>query len=256
MLQTVFNRAHLLLAANRRFALIHLIKIKGSSPGKQGFKMLVAEGERVGTIGGGDAELQMTRLALEAIAEGKSRSVSYELTSREGNLVTSLCGGVNEVFIEVFMEKPCLLLLGAGHVARAVASICRQLEYPFVVVDDRAEYAIKQDFPGALDVVWTKPSRYLSRDSMPRFAYVIGLGYNAAFDLDGLIPALKKLPETTRFGTIGSRAKFAKMTELAFKAGVSKQQWARVKCPVGLSIGAQTPAEIAVAIMAEVIGGK
>ncbi|MCC6573683.1 MAG: XdhC family protein [Planctomycetes bacterium] len=255
MLQTVFNRTAQLLAANRRFALIHLVKVKGSSPGKQGFKMLVAaDGERVGTIGGGDAEFQMVKLALNALAEGRSRSVQYELTTRPGNLVASLCGGTNEVFIEVFMEKPCLLLLGAGHVARAVASLCRQLEYPYVVVDDRAEYAVKADFPGALEVVWARPSKYLGRNDLPAITHVVGLGYNGSFDLDGLIPALVKLPNA-RLGAIGSKAKFAKMTETALKSGATREHWSRVKCPVGLAIGAQTPAEIAIAIMAEVIGG-
>lgn len=256
MFMAVFKRAAELLATNRRFALLHLVKVKGSSPGKQGFKMLLTpQGECVGTIGGGDAEFQMSRLAREAMAEGKSRTVQYELTSRPGNLVKSLCGGVNEVFIEVFMEKPCLLLLGGGHVSRAVGSLCRQLEYPYIVVDDRAEFARAEDFVGALEVACCKPSVFFARDTLPGITHIVGLGYNAEFDLDGLVPALTKLP-AARLGAIGSKAKFTRMSELARERGASTEQWSRVKCPVGLEIGAQTPAEIAVAIVAEVIASK
>jgi xanthine dehydrogenase accessory factor len=254
MLQELFTKATQLLKANKAFALVHLVRVKGSSPGKGGFKLLVGEdGELAGTIGGGDAERQMIAQARESLRLGQSRTVQYELSSRPGNLVKSLCGGTNEVFIEVFMPKPCLLLLGGGHVARAVAKLCEMLEYPFVVLDDRPEFARREDFPGALDVVLARGANYLTRQDIPAFSHVVGLGYDAEFDLDGLIPALAHLPATVRLGTIGSKPKFAKMTELARQRGVSNDQWARVKCPVGLEIGAQTPAEIAVAIMAEVV---
>jgi xanthine dehydrogenase accessory factor len=250
MLQELFTKATQLLKANKAFALVHLVRVKGSSPGKGGFKLLVGEdGELAGTIGGGDAERQMIAQARESLRLGQSRTVQYELSSRPGNLVKSLCGGTNEVFIEVFMPKPCLLLL----VARAVAKLCEMLEYPFVVLDDRPEFARREDFPGALDVVLARGANYLTRQDIPAFSHVVGLGYDAEFDLDGLIPALAHLPATVRLGTIGSKPKFAKMTELARQRGVSNDQWARVKCPVGLEIGAQTPAEIAVAIMAEVV---
>jgi xanthine dehydrogenase accessory factor len=249
----VFSRAADLLRANRAFALLHLVTVRGSSPGKAGFKMLVAAGERVGTIGGGDAERQMIAQAEQALAEGRSRRMEFELTMRPGNLVKSLCGGTNEVFIEVFMPKPCLLLLGGGHVARAVAKLCEMLEYPYVVIDDRPEFAKRDDFPGALDVVNARGPAYLTRKDLPNFTHVIGLGYDAEFDLDALIPALKTFPGAT-FGTIGSTAKFAKMTEAAAQRGA--KDWSRVKCPVGAAIGAQTPGEIAVAILAEVVASQ
>ncbi|MBZ0135576.1 MAG: XdhC family protein [Planctomycetes bacterium] len=254
MLHDVFQRAAELIRSNRKFALLHLVQVRGSSPGKTGFKMLVADdGERVGTIGGGNSELTMISQAVEAMGEGRSRRVAYELTNHPGNLVKSLCGGTNEVFIEVFMPKPCLLILGGGHVSRAVAKLCVLLEYPYVVLDDRPEYARPADFEGALDVVQARGGEYLSRPELPRFSHVIGLGYDAEFDLDALVPGVKTLGDDVKFGTIGSRLKYAKMGEVARQRGLTEQQWARVKCPVGMTIGAQTPAEIAVSIMAEVV---
>lgn len=254
MLIDVFSRAAELLRKNRKFALLHLVRVRGSSPGKSGFKMLLTEdGERIGTIGGGDAERQMLNQAAEALNEGRSRRIEFELTVRPGNLVKSMCGGTNEVFIEVFMPKPCLLILGGGHVGRSVAGLCEMLEYPYVVLDDREEFAKAEDFPGAIDVVRARGDEYLQRDDLPRFSHVVGLGYDAAFDLDALVPALRKLPDDVRFGAIGSKPKYAKMTDIAKQRGLTDEQWGRVKCPVGLSIGAQTPAEIAVAIMADVV---
>lgn len=254
MIQRVFQRAFELLRENRRFALLHLVKVKGSSPGKHGFKMIVsAEGERVGTIGGGDAERKMIEQAIAALDEGRSRTVNYELSRKPGNLVQSLCGGTNEVFIEVFMPKPCLLLLGAGHVSRAVAALCESLEYPYVVVDDRPEFARREDFPKALDVALSRPAAYLTRQDLPAFTHVLGLGYNAEFDLEGILPALKCLPAHVNFGTIGSKPKYAQLTQTAIERGTAPKDWERVKCPVGMNIGAQTPAELAVSIMAEVI---
>jgi xanthine dehydrogenase accessory factor len=248
----IFERAAALTRGNHAFALVHLVKVRGSSPGKAGFLMLVTGTETLGTIGGGDAELKMIAQAREALIEGRSRTVHYELSNRPGNLVKSLCGGTNEVFIEVFMPKPCLLLLGGGHVARAVAQQCALLEYPYVVIDDRPEFAQPSDFPGALDVVVARGPEYLTRQDLPGFTHVIGLGYNADFDLDAFAPALHRLPHA-QFGAIGSRAKYGQMTEQAARRGIAPEQWQRVKCPVGLSIGAQTPAEIAVAIIAEIV---
>lgn len=251
----IFDHAAALTRANRVYALVHLVRVKGSSPGKSGFLMLVTRDATHGTIGGGDAERQMTAQAREAIAQGRSRTVAFELSTRQGNLVKSLCGGTNEVFIEVFMPKPCLLLFGGGHVSRAVAQLCALLEYPFVVLDDRPDFSKPTDFPGALAVVTGRGAEYLARGDLPEFSHVVGLGYDAEFDLDGLIPALKVLPPEVKFGTIGSKPKFAKMTETAKQRDVSDAQWARVKCPVGMSIGAQTPAEIAVAILADIVAG-
>ena len=254
MLYDVFHRAAELIRLNRKFALLHLVQVRGSSPGKSGFKMLVTnDGERIGTIGGGDAELKMLAQATEAMREGRSRRVEFELTSRPDNLVKSLCGGTNEVFIEVFMPKPCLLLLGGGHVSRAVAKLCAMLEYPYVVLDDRAEFAQRDDFDRALDVVQSRGGEYLKGDDLPAFTHVIGLGYDAEFDLDALVPAVQRFGDTVKFGTIGSKPKYAKMGEAAIERGLSEDQWAQIKCPVGMSIGAQTPAEIAVAILAEVV---
>ncbi len=254
MLLKVFQRAIELLRENRRFALLHLVRVKGSSPGKHGFLLLLTPGgERVGTIGGGDAERQMIAQAHAALAEGKSRSVSFELTRKPGNLVQSLCGGVNEVFIEVFMEKPFLLLLGGGHVAQALAKLCEHLEYPYVVIDDRPEYSRKESFPGAMACEQSRPAPYLQSGKLPAFSHVIGLGYNAEFDLEGIVAGLKTLAAGVRFGAIASKAKHVRMSEIALERGITPEQWQRVKCPVGINIGAQTPAEIAVSIMAEVI---
>lgn len=252
----IFLRAAELTRLNRAFAMVHLVKVKGSSPGKSGFLMLVEPGATLGTIGGGDAERQMIAQAREAVAEGRSRTIAYELSRKPGNLVKSLCGGTNEVFIEVFMPKPCLLLLGGGHVARAVAQLCALLEYPYAVVDDRPEFALAADFPGALQVTCASAGDYLTRQDLPAFSHVVGLGYSADYDLDGLIAAIDRLPKTIHLGAIGSKAKFVQMTEIARSRGVAQDQWARVKCPVGLSIGAQTPSEIAVSIMAEVVAGQ
>ena len=252
-LADIFAHAANLTRANRAFALVHLVRVRGSSPGKSGFLLLVTPEAALGTIGGGDAERQMIAQARAALREGRSRTVHFELSTRPGNLVKSLCGGTNEVFIEVFMPRPCLLLLGGGHVSWAVGRLCEMLEYPYVVLDDRREFARAEHFGGALDVVRARGARYFARKELPAFSHVVGLGYDAEFDLDGLVPALKRMPAHVQFGAIGSKAKFARMTALARKRGISAKLWARVKCPVGMSIGAQTPAEIAVAIMADVV---
>ncbi|MCF6227500.1 MAG: XdhC/CoxI family protein [Planctomycetes bacterium] len=255
MIADVFHLAAQLTNANKPFALVHLLKVKGSSPGKSGFKMLVQpEGAVCGTIGGGDAEFQMTALARKAMNEGKSRTIEYALSRKPGNIVASLCGGTNEVYIEVFMPKPCILILGAGHVAQATASLCELLDYSYVIVDDREEFAKRETFAGAIDVACMKASEYLNQEDIPAFSHVVGLGYNAPFDLDGIIPALKQFPEAVKFGAIGSKAKYLQMTETALEMGATKAEWDRVKCPVGVNIGAHTPAEIALSIMAEVVG--
>ena len=135
----------------KELAIATIISAKGSTPREVGAKMMVlADGSIHGTIGGGSLEKRVIDLCLEAIDEGKSYSVHLPLDT-EG--VEMICGGEVDVFIEVYKNKPKLLIAGGGHVGYAIYEMAALLDFDIVVFEDREELLTKERFPKAYELV-------------------------------------------------------------------------------------------------------
>ncbi len=233
--------------AGEHVALATVIGVDGSAPRGAGARMLVwPDGRTLGTVGGGNFELQVTRAALDALREGRPRRFAVHLTRDLG----MCCGGAMEVYIEPMVPRERLIVFGAGHVARPTAVIARELGFDVTVVDARDEYATPERFPG-VTLVNEDPRRWARRLKTDARTWILVVTHDHALDQD-LLELL--LPGTYAWlGLIGSRAKVAKFFLRLRAAGVDEALFARVSAPVGLDLGAETPEEIAVAIAAEIV---
>jgi xanthine dehydrogenase accessory factor len=216
--------------------------------------LVFADGRTVGTIGGGCYENDAFWKAREALGTRKAQLVRYELTDDIAQETGLICGGQMEVYIEPIEPSPELYVIGAGHVGYHLARLAHEIGFHVHVVDDREKFANVERFPHAAEVVADDIPAWLARTAIPPHAYAVIVTRGHVNDLD----ALRALaPRELRYlGLIGSRAKVARIYDALIAEGLSADRLASVHAPIGLDIGAVTPQEIAVSILAELIAVK
>jgi xanthine dehydrogenase accessory factor len=248
----VLRRAAELADAGQPFALCTVTATRGSVPGKVGAKMIVdRHGVQFGTVGGAGLEEKTKALAVKCIADRKSATAKFDLAYFRPGALDSLCGGTVEVLVEFMGAVPHVLICGGGHVGLEVARLCDQLEYVYSVLDDRAEFAGAERFPRAHGLHVGLPEEFLPRADLSGYSHIIILGYSHRVDTDILYHCCKRF--TGYIGVISSKLKRREMFARVRERGVTEQELARVHAPLGIGIGAETPAEIAVSIMGGII---
>jgi xanthine dehydrogenase accessory factor len=233
-------------------ALATVVHTQGSMPRHAGSKLLIrADRSIVGTIGGGAMEARVIDAALEVIATGESRLETYELNTLEAG-DPGICGGSAQIFIEPIGGPPTLLVIGAGHCGVELANLGKWLKYRVILADDREAYCNETNAPGLDEYVICPPGEITDHVTVDRRTYVAAVTRGLPVDRD-LIPALLKT-DAAYIGLIGSRRRWA-LTVQALKTdyGLTERDLERVHAPIGLEIEAETPREIAVSIMAEII---
>jgi len=236
-------------------ALVTIVSTTGSTPQRVGAKMLVfGDGRIVGTIGGGCYENDAFGKAREAIVNRAPQLVHYELDDDFAQETGLICGGQMDVYIEPIEPSPELYIVGAGHVGFHLARVAHEVGFRVHVVDDREKFANAERFPTAVDVVVDDIPAWIARATLPAYAYVVIVTRGHTNDLE----ALRALaPRELRYlGLIGSRAKVARIYEALTADRMPADMLTRVHAPIGLDIGAVTPQEIAVSILAELIAVK
>jgi xanthine dehydrogenase accessory factor len=255
MNQEVFAALAEALGRGEQVALVTIVSSTGSTPQRVGAKMLVyGDGRTVGTIGGGCYEHDAFWKAREAIAARRPLTVKYELNddfAQESGLV---CGGQMEVFIEPVEASPDVYVFGAGHVGYHVARMAHEVGFRVHVVDDREKFASAERFGEGIDVIVDDIPAWLAAHALPPAAYAVIVTRGHRHDLDAL-RALTAAP-LRYVGLIGSRAKVKRIFDALGDEGVPREALAGVHAPIGLDIGAITPQEIAVSIVAELIAVK
>lgn len=232
-------------------ALCTVVKSEGSTPRHVGSKMLVyADGHFIGTVGGGDLEHRVMDEAWMAMGDGQSRLLHYNMADpSRGD--PGVCGGQVEVFVEPILPAPMLVIIGAGHVGKAVAHLAKWLGFRVAVSDDRTEFCNKETVPDA-DAFYACPMKDLpSRMKIDRRTFLVLTTRGSSVDAAGM-PALLGTP-AAYIGVIGSKRRWATTVKELNAAGVAPEAIARVRSPMGLELRAETPEEIAVSIMAEVL---
>ena len=253
MSREMFHAALNALDRGESFALVSVIEIEGSSPGKPGQKMIVYPGGRQeGTVGGGRLEIEASRAALDHLARGKGGFLRLVLDPDADDSIGAVCGGTATLAIEVFPARSRVLLCGAGHVARAVARQFAILGLAYAVVDQRPDAAVREEFPDAAEILVEPPSRYLERGDLASFTHIVILTHSHKIDQEAL-RAVHKRGYAGYVGMIGSRRKWAEVRSALIEQGVPAEWCGQVHCPIGIEIGARTPAEIAVSIAAEIL---
>lgn len=247
-----------------RLALASVVETKGSGPSRTGRRFVIFEdGTFRGTIGGGPFEaLVVADSAALFRKDGPARLLKwYDFFEREiespglREPTNMICGGSARVSIELLKAAPSLVVLGGGHVGRALAVLAGQLGYDVTVGDDREEYTRPGRFPGGVRVVRTTRDYELPADTLlrGRDLYVAVVSRCWETDLAALRPWLAAGAPAARYlGLIGSARKVRGVLERLSAEGVPDEKLQLVRAPIGLSIGAVTPEEIAVSIVAEV----
>lgn len=232
-------------------AIATVVRSHGSVPRHDGSKMLIYPDGRIeGTIGGGDMESRVIKEALAALEDGETRILSYAFRDvHKGDV--GVCGGEVEVFVEPLLPKPQIIIAGGGHVGRAVAHLAHWLGFHVVVTDDRADYATPEAVPDADEYIHGPLSELPSRTRVDPNTYVLLTTRGMPVDVEGL-PALLET-EAAYIGVIGSRRRWEVCVEKLRANGVPADAIARVTSPIGLELNAESPEEIAVSIMAEII---
>ena len=213
--------------------------------------LVFADGRIVGTIGGGCYENDAIGRAREAIASGKPELVKFDLNDdfvQESGLI---CGGQMEVYIDPIAPSPALYIVGAGHVGFHLARMAAEAGFRIHVIDDREKFANADRFPAAENIEVDDIGAWLHRAELPPTAYAVVVTRGHTHDFEALRALAAR--DLRYVGLIGSRAKVARIFEALETEGMPLECLRRVHAPIGLDIGAITPAEIAVAILAELI---
>jgi xanthine dehydrogenase accessory factor len=227
------------------------VRAQGSTPQRAGAKMLVwADGRTVGTIGGGCYENDAFWKAREAIVSGRPSLLHYELNDDFAQENGLICGGRMDVHVDPLTPSPRLFIIGAGHVGQHLAKAATDIGFRIHVIDDRDKFANAERFPGAEVVVEPIPE-WLHRAELPSNAYVVVVTRGHQHDLEALRALAAR--DLKYIGLIGSRAKVARIYDALLAEGMPAECLERVHSPIGLEIGAVTPAEIAISILAELI---
>lgn len=239
------------LRTGETVALATIVRAHGSTPRATGTKMLIYPNGRImGTIGGGEMEKRVVEEAKAALGRGGSRLIHYKLQEIDyGD--PGVCGGENDIFIDVIEGKKRLLIVGAGHLGRKVGDLGVFLGMDVIVFDDRSDYANKERFPDAREIIVGEVGTELKRFSITPWSYVVIA--TRGHELDSVALASVIDSPARYIGMIGSKRKKEHIFEHLAAQGIKKELLDRVHAPIGLGIGAQTPEEIAVSIMAEII---
>ena len=248
---SIFQRLAELEGAGEPAALVTVIRDQGSVPRHAGAKMIVFPDGRIeGTIGGGELESRVIEEALAALADGRTRRMTYAFRDPEQGDV-GVCGGEMEVFVEPLGQEPQLVIIGGGHVGKAVAHLGKWLGFRVVVCDDRPEFALTEAVPDADAHVVCALGEVPQRVGIHSQSYVVLTTRGVQIDLEGL-PALLETP-AAYIGVIGSRRRWETTAEALLERGVPAEAIERIVSPMGLELNAETPEEIAVSILAEII---
>ncbi len=219
-----------------------------SVPRHAGSKVLVHPGGRCsGTLGGGALEQRVVADALAVLAAQEPRLVRYDLNDGE----LGPCGGEMTVYLEPHAPPPTVLVVGCGHVGRAVAELAHWLGFRVVAIDSRAETVTEELLPGA-DLRLAGPIEEVLRQvPVTAGTHLVLTTSSVQADIAAL-PLLLATPARS-IGVMGSRRRWqATRTELVAR-GVPADALDRVMTPAGLDLGAQTPREIALAIIGEIV---
>lgn len=255
-----------LIEKGEDFVVAKVVDTKGSAPRKKGAVLLMKkDGSTLGTVGGGLLEAETEKLCKKTF-ETKEKDHIYEFTldEKQKGALDMGCGGDATIqiqyisaddpgdFVKEFKLASTAYIFGGGHVAYALEPVLRHVDFNTIVIDDREEYANPQRYPKAARTIAVDDFDNAFDDiTTDEDSYIIIVTRGHRGDLQVLRQALKR--PFAYLGMIGSRRKNALLYDALREEGVTDEQIAQVHSPIGLSIGSETPEEIAISIVAEII---
>jgi xanthine dehydrogenase accessory factor len=248
---SILSTAAQLEKSGQPAALCTIVRERGSVPRHVGSKMIVyADGTITGTIGGGEMESRAIAAARASIQSGEPQVVQYSLVNPQAG-DPGVCGGEVEIFVEPLKPPPTLLVIGGGHVGKALVQLGHWLGFRVALSDDRPEFCNSTWAPGADDYLVMSIRDLAETFNFHSQTYIAMATRGVSVDVEGL-PYLLDRPQAY-LGLIGSRRRWLTASQKLEANGVAPDRLAAVHAPIGLELNAETPEEIAVSIMAEII---
>lgn len=251
IMKTIYQALSELEKNNESAALCTVIKSEGSTPRHVGSKMLVyPDGKFIGTVGGGELENRVIQAALESLKSGDAQTLSYSMADpSRGD--PGVCGGQVEVFVEPILPPAMVVVVGAGHVGKAVVHLAKWLGFRVAVSDDRAEFCTPESVPGADAYYPVEMEKLADQLKATQRTFIVVTSRGSSVDAAGLPGLLRS--EAAYIGVIGSRRRWLTTVKALKEGGVPEELIQKVHSPIGLELNAETPEEIAVSIMAEIL---
>jgi xanthine dehydrogenase accessory factor len=239
-----------------------LIAARGSAPRPIGSRLAVSErGELAGSVSGGCVESEVAELARAVLADGEQRQVTYGISDEQAFSVGLPCGGEIDVLLErsglddldrFRDDTPYrLVVFGAVDVAEALCKAANELGWVTIVADPRGRFATRERIPSADELLVEWPEEVLARVKPDRSTAVVVLAHEDRFDIPALVRALRS--EAFYVGALGARRNQERRRARLLEEGLSEDEIDRIAGPTGLDVGAETPAETAVSILAEIL---
>jgi xanthine dehydrogenase accessory factor len=228
-----------------------VVKTSGSTPRHSASKMLVfPNGQILGSVGGGELENRVITEALASMQDGNPRNLVYSMADPERG-DPGICGGQVEVFVEPILPSPMLVVIGGGHVGNAVAHLAKWLGFHVALSDDRVEFCTPEANPDVDEFFPIALSELPLRLAITPQTAIVLTTRGSNVDVSGL-PALLDT-QAWYIGVIGSHRRWNTTVKELNQQGISEEKLKRIHSPIGLGIGAETPEEIAVSILAEIL---
>jgi xanthine dehydrogenase accessory factor len=228
-----------------------VVEAKGSTPRHEGSKMIVfADGHIEGTVGGGETENRVITEALDSLNTRKSKVLHYKLVDPASG-DPGICGGQMEVYVEPIIPKLTLVVVGAGHVGRQVVYLAKWLGYRVIVSDDRPEMCTNEYMPGADEFLACPMAEITQRIPVNAYTFFIIATRGSDVDIQGLPGIIDSHP--AYIGVIGSRRRWETTKKAINQKKDYSEDLSSVHSPVGIELHAETPEEIAISILAEVM---
>ncbi len=235
----------------RPAVLATVIRDQGSVPRHAGAKMLIfPDGRSIGTVGGGELESRVIAAAPNLIKSDRPAILHIELVDPERG-DAGVCGGQVDIFVEPIMPDPTILIIGCGHCGQALAELAHWLGYRVIVTDDRPELCNPKVIPHANEHIVALPSEIAHTIPIHERTYVAAVTRGVPLDV-ALLPYLLRSPAPF-IGVMGSQRRWAAAAKQLREQGFTEADLARIHAPIGLELNAETPREIAISIMAEII---
>lgn len=242
------------ISKGERAVLATIISSHGSTPRIAGAKMLIKEdGTFVGTIGGGGTEHKIRQKVAEVMKSGQPQIVRFDLSGKDEAL-EMICGGQMDVFLEPVLSPETIYLFGAGHISQSTTTMAKRLGFRSVVIDPRPEYNNRERFPEADSLIAEEYENAFSKLNVDENSYIVV--YTTGYTVDEICLEFAVSTNAKYIGMIGSQKKAKEVKEHLLQKGISPQALEKVRSPMGIEIGAETPEEIAVSIFAEIIKVK
>src|ERR1700736_5915258 len=236
----------------QKCAIATIVQVNGSIPSYESAKLLVREdGSMLGTVGGGCVEAEVWNVAREVMETEKPRHLTFSLGQDAAYDNGLICGGQLNVFVEPVVPQPRAFIFGAGHISKSLSKVANLAGFATVIVDDRESFANRERFPEADELYAEDYEAVFPKLVINGTSYVIIVTRGHRDDMRVLRWAVET--PARYIAMIGSKRKVIGVVKELEKEGLPRESFERIFAPMGLEIGAETPEEIAISVVGEMI---